>query len=263
MKVTVKPVPSEKWHGKEGKESFAQPLALEVLYDPQTGAYATGLTEEEALKYGKLLGADLSDTYSVEEPHPYWSSSAAKIKLPNHTLMYETDKPDHYVKVKNLKASSSVANSLKEWEEGLWPEATHYIYDESEEVQASATKIQKRNRCIERATKMTLDERLSVVQILSNKALRGRSSDFVDVEIDKIIEEDADGFLNLTKQSKEQVYARGVIMEAIYKHKLIKDGLKITYMGETVGHDIDQAVDYFLDPDNQAMKVAILEKILN
>lgn len=49
-----------------------------------------------------------------------------------------------FVKIKVLKASKFVANSLKDWENGLYPEATHVIYDESEEVGIKATKIQKK-----------------------------------------------------------------------------------------------------------------------
>lgn len=262
MKVTVKPVPRERWHGKEGKESFARPLSFEVLYDTSKGGYATGLTPEEAIEYGKRLGADLSDTFTPDTPHPYWSTSAAKLILLDHTFIFETDRPSDYVKVKNLKASSQVANSFDEWERGEWPEATHYIFDEAEEVEVKATKIARRNKCISIASKMTLDEKLSVVQILSNKSFRGQSNDFVDVEIDKIISEQTDEFIQLTKQTKEEVYARGVIMEALHKHKLVKDGIKITYMGETIGHDIDDAVQYFLHPDNQLMKTSLLEKLI-
>jgi hypothetical protein len=33
-----------------------------------------------------------------------------------------------------MKGSKLVANSMKELDEGKWPEATHVIFDESEEV---------------------------------------------------------------------------------------------------------------------------------
>lgn len=262
MKVTVKPVPTDKWHGKSGKDSFAQPIGVEVLYDSETGGYATGLTDEETEVYSKKLGVNLDNRFNLEEPHSFWGSNAAKIKLPNHTVIFETDKPIDFVKVKNMKASKQIANSFEEWEKGLWPDATHYIFDETEETKIEASRISKRNKAIQLSMKLTLDEKLSVVQILSNKSFRGRSTDFVDVEIDKIIEDDVDSFLNLTKMDKQHVYAKGVIMEAIFKHKLVKEGLAIKYMGETIGHDVDQAVEYFLNPDNQAMKVAIMEKLI-
>lgn len=132
--VTVQPIPEKRWHGKIGRESFAQPKTYEVLYDKNTGKYATGLTEEEAAKYSKLLGVDLSDKFDHENGHVYWSTKPAWIPLPNHPIVFNTAKPIEFVKVKNLKASDKVANSLKEYEEGKYPNATHYIVDEVEEV---------------------------------------------------------------------------------------------------------------------------------
>lgn len=262
MKVTVKPLPKETWHGKTGKESFTRPKKIEVLYDIDKGGYATGLTDEDVVKYSKILGVSLDNIFNPEEPHPYWGSKAGVITLPNHTVIFDTDKPAEYVKIKNMKASKDVANSLAEYEKGLWPEATHYIFDEEEEISVTASKINLRNKCISMAAGMSHDEKLHVIQILSNKSFRGRSQDFADVEINNIIENSPAEFHNLTTMTKEELVARGTILEALLKHKLVKEGAKIMYMGETIGHDIDQAVKYFLDPDNQAMKVAILEKLL-
>lgn len=261
MKVTVKPLPKKTWHGKDGKESFTRPKKLEVLYSIEHGGYNTGLTEEETEIYSKKLGVNLSTIFNPEEPHPYWGSSAGVITLPDHTIIFDTEKASDFVKIKNLKASKDVANSYQEWEDGLWPEATHYIFDEEEEISIVAGKIAKRNKCINMAAQMSLDEKLHAVQILSNKSFRGRSQDFVDVEIDTIIENTPEEFYNLQKMTKAELVARGTILEALYRHKLVKEGAKIMYMGETIGHDIDQAVEYFLDPNNQAMKVAILEKL--
>lgn len=262
MKVTVKPLPKETWHGKEGKESFTRPKKVEVLYSIEEGGYATGLTEDDEIKYGKILGVRLDNKFDLEEAHPYWGSKAGVITLPNHTVIFDTEKPSEYVKIKNMKASKDVANSLAEFEKGLWPEATHYIFDEEEEISVTASKIAKRNKCLTMAAGMSSDEKLHVIQILSNKSFRGRSTDFADVEIDNIIENSPEEFYNLTKMTKAELVARGTILEALLKHKLVKEGAKIMYMGEIIGHDIDQAVEYFLDPNNQAMKVAILEKLL-
>jgi len=128
MIVEVKPIDTDKWHGKKGKESFAQPMTIEVLYNKESGKYATGLTPEDAEKYGKELGLDLTDRFDAMKPHAYWSTQPARIKLPNHTVIFNTEKSLDYIKLCNLKASKFVANSIKELAEGLWPEATHVIF---------------------------------------------------------------------------------------------------------------------------------------
>ncbi len=261
MKIVVKPIPRKRWHGKEGKESFSRPLSLEVLLDTSTGAYATGLTPSEAEEYSKKLGVDLSSTYYPDKPHPFWGSNAGKIKLPNHTMIFDDTKPMDFVKIKNLKASKFVANSYKEWEDGLFPEAEFYIFDEEEEVEIKATKIQNRNRCIEVMNKMSLTEKTNMVRILSDKTVSGRSQNFIDVELANIIDNKTDEFIKYAKMDAAQVTARAQMIECLSLNILVKDGSAITYMGDRIGADFEQALEYFMSPENQMIKISILEKL--
>ena len=123
-----------------------------------------------------------------------------------------------YLKIKLAKASKFVANSIKELEEGLYPEATHVIYDEAEEINRKAGKIQLKNKAIKKSLSMSLDEKISIIQILRNKNLKGQSQDFVDVVIDEIIETEAENFLKYEKMDKAEVYIRAVILEAIFNN---------------------------------------------
>jgi len=261
MLVEVRPIPTKKWHEKEGAESFTQPFVSEVLYDPETGAYATGLTEVEQKKYEGLLGVDLSNTFNANQPHPYWSSAPARIKLPNQTTIFNDEKASDFVKIKNLKASKFCANSQKELDEGLWPEALFVIHDESEEIELKASKIQRKNKCVAIAAKMSLEEQSNVIQIMSDKSLHGRSANFLSVELDKQIEENPAEFIRLTKMDKAEVYVRATILEAIHRNILIKESAAIYYMGERLSNDYEECVAWFLDPQNAKMKVTIMEKL--
>lgn len=261
MQVIIKPAPSEKWHGKNGKESFSRPSSLEVLYDPETGRYATGLTEEERIEYEKKTGLDLSDNFNPMEAHPYWGSNAAKIRLPNHTMILDDTKPLDFIKIKNLKASKYLANSLKEYEEGFWPEATHIIYDEQEEVEMKATKLEKKTKARAATLNMSVEEKINIVRLVSKKTVDGRSPSFINVELDNIIEEEIDEFVKYYRMDKAEVTTRAKLMEALSKNILTKEGNAIYYMGDKLGFDFEQTVKYFTDPDNQQIKVAIMEKL--
>jgi len=261
MIVEVKPIDTDKWHGKKGKESFAQPMTIEVLYNKETGKYATGLSPEDVKKYGEELGLDLSDRFDAMKPHPYWSTQPARIKLPNHTVIFNTEKSLDYIKLCNLKASKFVANSIKELAEGLWPEATHVIFSEEEEVEVKATKVSKKMECMKLAMDMSKDEKVNIVQILSAKSVRGRSENFVNVEIDSIIEDRPEEFLRFAKMDKQLVYTRAAVQEALHRNILTKEGSAVYYMGDKLANDVEDAVKYFMDPSNQKLKVAILEKL--
>lgn len=261
MLVEVRPIDGKKWHGKTGKESFAQAKGYEVLLDSATGKYATGLTPEEAEKYGKKMGVDLTDDFVPDEPHPYWSTKKGEIKLGNQTTIFDTAKPSDFVKVKNMKASKFIANSMKEYNEGLWPDAEYVIYSEQEQVEIKASKIQKRNKCVKMLSSLTIDSQRDIAQILSKKSFKNLTQDFLDVEIDNLINEDPDEFMRIANMDKKEAYIRAAILEAEHRNVLQKEGMSYFYMGDKLSNDYEELVAYFLDPQNQKIKVAMLEKI--
>lgn len=264
MKVEIRPIEKEKWHGKKGIESFTQPKVIEALLNVSTGRLETGLTDEEAIDYGKRLNVNLSSAISMDgTPHPFYGSKQGWLVLPNSTIILDTDNPLDYIKIKLAKASKSVANSLRELEEGLYPHATHVIYDEVEEVQKKASKINVRNKAIQIAMKMTTEEKANVIQIINGKSAKTKSIDFIDVEISDIIENKPTEFLRIAEMGKEQVYNRAIILEGIQKNVLTKEGNSIYYMGDLLGYDYESVVEYFANPQNQKIKVAVLEKIQN
>jgi len=219
------------------------------------------MTPEIAEKLGKELGVDLSDTFNPLEPHPYWSSKPASIKLPIHTIYLDPNKPAELVKIYNLRASKFVANSQKESDEGKWPFATHVIFDENDEINLRASKVALKQECYAILTKMSDEDKANMVQILGDKSVRGRSTDFLNVEMDEIINSLPDKFIETAKMGRDEVYIRAAVLEAIHKNILTKEGSAIYYMGEALGFDNDAVYAWFRNPQNSRMKMAILDKL--
>lgn len=283
MKIQVKPIEVQKWHGKKGQESFARTKTIQALVDPYSYTYATGLdnnkksyedpensknklTEEEY--YAKLLKVDLSKQFDIEVPHPFWDSKMGEIKLENRTMFFNTDNPIDYVKVKVMKESKYVANSLADFENGLYPEATHVIFDESEEVQVKASLVEIRNKVIIDASKLSVGQKIDLVTVLSAgsdylraKSLRGKSDSFVSVELDKYIQKDPKEVLRVMNMSKEEIATKALVLEALQKHILVKDGLRIKYFEEVLGNDLNEVVDRLNMPDYNDIKVRIMQQI--
>ena len=262
MKVEIRPIQKEKWHGKKGTEDFTQTKVIEALVDVETHRLATGLTEEETIEYGKKLNVDLNPTIPVDgKPHPFYGKPIGWLKLENRTIIFETDNPLDFVKVKLAKESKFVANSMKDYLEGRYPFATHVIHDEEMETTIKASKIQKKNAAIKISLSLSLEEKASLVAILRNKIVNDRSQDFVDVIIDEIIETNPDEFIRFAKMDRDEVFTRAIVLEAIYKNILTKEGSSIYYMDSVLGTDYEAAVEYFMNPQNQKQKIAILEKV--
>lgn len=262
MLVEVRPLPLRKWHGKEGKEDFSQGIILDILVDPRTRKYATGLTEEDIeMLSKKLKNIDLSDTYIPGKPHSYWSSKAAKIKLPNKTIIIDTEDPMGYIKYKNLKASKFVANSYKEWEEGNFIHATHYIYSEQEELEKKATKVAKRKQCYKILSSLTKVQKANIIQILSNKTVKHMDEDNMDVYLDDLVNEKPDEFIEIAKDDKAYLNVKAMLYEGISKNIVRTKGFAFYYMGTKIGDDLDSSVKFLTSEDGEKLRGTILSKM--
>jgi hypothetical protein len=259
--VEVRVIEKESWHKKGGRESFKRPITIEALYSTRTKKYAVDLTEEELKTYGDRLGVNLSLDFNVNKPHEFYCSAQGKVKLENNTMIFNTDNPLEAIKVGIMKASPFVANSLKEYEEGMYPEATHYIFSEDEEMAVKAKKVEINNACIVAAAKMSTEEKINIAICLGDKPLKGRSQNFVDVAIDDIIKEKPVDFLTYAKKDKKENHIKATVLDAIRMNILTKEGPAICYMGDTIGYGIEEAVSWFKDPNNQILKTSILEKL--
>lgn len=283
MRIQVKPLEIDKWHGKKGQESFTRAKTIQALVDPYTYTYATGLNNEdrtfkdpdniknlitEEQLYSKLLKVDLSKQFDIDNPHPFWDSKMGEIKLENRTMFFNTDNPVDYIKVKVMKESKYIANSLQDYETGLFPEATHVIFDEAEEVQVKATTVETKNRVIIESSKLTLGQKIDLITILSagsdylrTKALRGKSDAFVSVELDKYIQKNPKEVLRVMSLSKEDLGTQALVLEALQRHVLVKEGLRIKYFEEHLGNDINEVVDRLNMPDYNDIKIRIMQQL--
>lgn len=264
MKVEIKPIDDKSgWLDMQKDQSFKRPVTIEALVDNEKGIYVTGLDETDQKKYSKMIGIDLSNKLQYENgniaEHAFYHSKIGRIKLENNTMIFNTENPIDYVKYALMKASPFVANSINEIDH--FPEATHYISSEEEEVELKANKLAIRNTCILEAAKLTPAEKASVVSILSTKTIKNRSDNFIDVEINNIIDEKPEEFLKTIKLDKQELSVRSNILDALRRNILTKEGLSICYMGEVIAEDYESAVKWFKDPQNQKIKVAILEKL--
>lgn len=263
MLVEVKPLPKTRWHGKKGKDSFTVPKVVEVLFDTATGRYATGMSETEEAEYSKRLSVNLTSIWNPAEPHPYYSTKQASIILPNYTLVLNTEKPYEYVKIRNIKASKLVANSMREWEEGKWPDATHVIFDEEGEVDVKAAKLAMEEECTVLASGLTDEDRINILTILDEKSYKGRSPNFLRVAISDVIKEKPDQFLKYARIGKEGTAKRAAVLQAIFAGILNQDAAGISYTGDFLGNNLEQAVEFLDNPKNQKYRVSILEKLQN
>ena len=269
MKVQIRPIPVKRWHGKTGNESFTRPKVIQALVDPDSMTYATGLTEEEEKTLGERLKVDLSKQFLIDKPHPFWDSKMGEVSLDNRTMIFDTDNPIELIRIKICKNSKFVANSMKEYEEGLFPEATHVIFDESEEIEEKASRIEIKKKAVMETAKLSKGKKVELIMVLSAdgsdylraKNLKGKSDNFIEVELDKIIENKSADVLRYLKMDKDELATNALILEALQKNVLEKVGHKIMYHESVLGQDIYDVIKYMNAPENQEFKLRILSQV--
>lgn len=273
-KIEVRPIERVRWHGKTGKESFKRPVTIMALVNSRTGKYDTGLNYDEPFKapdntenlteaqyYGKLIGQDLSNIYTPGKPHPFWDNPSSAIKLENSTMIFDTSNPLDYIRVKVMKASKYVANSMREYQEGKYPLATHVISDEAEEVEIKATKVEMKKKATIEASKLPKERKVQLIHIIAGKNLKGKSDDFIEVEMDNLVENFTKDLLFWMKADKKTVKVRDEVLEALKKNVLRRNAGKVRYREIELGFDVDEAVDFLSQDVNQELLIRIEQEI--
>lgn len=240
MIVEVKPIERVRWHGKTEKEAFARPITIEALISLSTGQFATGLSEEERIELEAKTGYNLSPDYTLGIPHPFWSSPTAQVKLEHKTNIFQTKKPLDQIKVSLLKASDLVANSQKEFEDGLFPNALFVIFNEQEEEELKASKAAIKRKVILESVKLTKAKKAEIIQILLGMSVKKQSENYVDLKFDEAIEQEgAERVLALIKKDKIRVGLHAFVLEALDKNVLRKEGSAVYYMDDQLGFDVE------------------------
>jgi len=263
MKIEVRPIERKRWHEKRGAENFARPKKIQALVDAEKNEYATGLSDEDIRYLSQKMGViyDLSPSFNQDKPHPFWDSSTAVIKLNNATMFFDTDNPLDFIRVKVMKASKYVANSQKEYDEGHFPDATHVIFDEVEEVDLKASKVAIKKRAIVECSKISIEKKVQIILVISGKDLKGRSDNFVEVELDKIIEKTPKEVLRLIEMNAEKLALHSLVLQALNKRIFKKQGHKILYQDSVLGQDVFDVIEYLQDVENQDLKLRVMSMV--
>lgn len=263
MKIEIRPIETKKWHGKEKEENFSNAKTLTALADAATMTYATGLTDEDRERLAKELpDQDLSENFNPEVPHPFWDSKLATLKLENSTMFLETDRTFDFLKWKIAKASRFIANSVRDFDQGLYPEATHVIFNEAEESDVKAKRIEIKNETIKLVDDLSTDRKVQILLILTGKNMRGQSNSFITVKMDELVTKNAKDVLRYIKlEDTSQIANHALVLEALQKSVLKKAGHKITYHESVLGTDELDVATYLGEDENQDLRIRLMKAI--
>lgn len=265
MLVEIRPLDKNKWHGLKGDKAFTRDITCEAFVSRHSGQYDVRFTSEEERQHlEKVLGVDLSLSHDPGRAHPTWSRKSFWATLPNNTKILNTEVPMQAVELAILKGAPLVANSMKEYNEGKWPDATHVIFSEEEEMEIKASKIETIKKAFQISLEMSREQKIQLITILSTDLpfnVREHKDSFIEVRIKDLIDENPREFVKWATMDKETLAVRSLVLEANHKGALMKQGPSYFYGGERIGIDIDDAVSFLKDPENREFRARLMEKI--
>lgn len=267
LKIEIRPIPNRKGirSFSENLEYFAKFHTISCLVDPVTRKYKTGLTDEDK-KYLEEKGCpyDINDLYIRGQAHPFWESLIAKVNLkPTPDFLYPGRDVLDFIKYKYLLQSKFVYSSEAEMLSGVKPEATHYIYNESEEIAIKATKIERQNFLIKKVSSLSLARKKELLLVILGENMENKNEEYVTVKFNEIIanKEQSSLLETLLEQSKESVTIAADVKKAISTNVLRKTKNGILFFETVLGYTEEDVVELLSKPDNNELYINIKSKI--
>jgi len=267
LKIEIRPIPNRNniKQFSENLEYFSQGNIISAFVNPVSLKYETGLSQEdkEYLKE-QQFPYDISDNWTRGIAHPFWESSMVKVELKNSPIFLSPGRSlIDFVKYKYLLVNSYIYKSEEEMNSGSKPEATHYIYDESEYTDLEAGKLEKRNALVKKVSELSLQRKRDIVLILLDEITDNIKQNYITVKFEKIMndKELAVALNELLDDSNESISLQAEIKSAIQKNVLRKTKQGIFFFENNLGFSEEDVKEFLIKPENQEILLNIKSKI--
>jgi len=256
-KVTLKPIKKHGWLPDDHDGSLRYSKCFErltVQATKGTGILNTGLTEADEKRLERKM--HMSPGTLSKYNRDYWTMF--KIDVPSEGISLDTNSPEDEVKYLVLKAHQRVANS--EMERFDTPFAEYVMTSVEQEAKMENKKSKLKRRAYKVFSNMSTTEMADVLKVMGKRAGDTASVDFIESQLDKIVTEDPQTFINTVEDPTFKM--RAFIDDCISSRVLVKNGTKYQLPGgDVVGYTLEQAIEYLQNPDNQEVYLDLKGKM--
>jgi hypothetical protein len=233
--------------------------------NPVSLKYETGLTKED-IEYLKQenFPYDISDNYTKGVAHPFWESSMVKVELKNSpSFLFPGKSLLDFIKYKYLLVNNYIYKSEEEMLSGTKPQATHYIYNESEATSLKANELEVKNKLIRKIGELSLKRKRDIVLIILNENTDNKTEDYLTVKFDNIVNDKnlSKELSKLLNEDIEKVSLTAEIKSALQKNILKRTKQGIFYFESNLGFSEEDVQEFLNKPENQEILLNIKSKI--
>lgn len=256
MLVEIRPIEldGKAWAPSQDK-SFKRPVVVQATI--KNGRYQVDISESRLKELEEKTGYNLSLIANQSVAHPFWDDTVARVKLENHTEIFDTADPLVEIKMGILRGHPVCANSLEEYAADKWPEAEFVIFDRQAEVEVKSQKASKVFEAGERVRNMTPDMKKSLILIITGEDVSEQTDNYLDGTLLGIIEQQLDTFLKFAEMEITELTDRAIIVKALDNDILIETDGRIYFQDVELGFGQNGALEFLRDKANYKLRDSI------
>lgn len=258
MEVIVRPLLVNMWAGVRNYKNCFNWIGP---YFTRSGNLYTGLTEEDnELKLTPGTTADRLEKALQREPKslaPYsefWKTYT--IRFDNKDLIINTSNPEDELKYIFLKHHKNVANG---YSDRTKPKADYILINKEQEASEANKSGQLRRKAMKEFDKLSLTDMRKLLRLYGHRS-DNLSSELIEAKLFEIVERDPQKFFDKWVDNKRRE-TEFLITDAIAKGIIKKNKSEYKYGVDTIGMNMDDAINYLEATEHRELKLTIINEI--
>lgn len=248
----IRPIIRNKFSGQSAYVKTLTVIAGAQL--SMNGLYKTGLSNEDEAHFEKEL--NLTKGTLSKRNADFWGDMEVRLRNDKLTIFNIVNAYDE-LKFRMLQQHDWIANT--EHDVVGNSTARFYIYDPEAASKIEDAKMEFEFAAMEAFHKTTVEERRGLLRVYGKTGVDNMSETMIKTELFKELKKDFKEFIRITLAKDTPIRA---LVKALTEKEIIKQKGTYFYNGEDLlGSSTDEVVSYLADLKNQAIKLALENKL--
>jgi len=263
MKFVIRPI-AEETEGKPWLPADATEMQRTRIEDPaiRGGKVIIDLTDDQLKWVAEQTGYNVTRECNDIRTHEFWGKKGLGVlTLEPFAKAMDDKNPLDLIQLGLARATDSVCNKSVESNIGMCPTATYELIADGEEIEEAAAQTAVRAKAYKAFLDMDNAQKVHLLAILSGDNASKQSQSYLDAKVEELIQKNPKEFLMHTDMDNKELRVRAVIELALMERVFVRQGTQVVYEDLVIGYDLEEAVKYLLDPQNQKFWLHIAKKV--
>lgn len=246
----------ERFHGLPVDNELQRPEIFQAY--PENGTYKLDFENNDQKEYLMQEFGIESLKFSAVKPNEFFTENPASwVKLDPIKTIFHTENAIDALRVAILKGRPEVGYSKDYIDKPVPANIKYLIHSEEAELEAKASKIETRENAMQKAFKMTAQDKLDMILIMRGEDLRKADANTVKVKLYDLVDTDPEGFIRYADLKKEERSMQALVKSLLQKDVLVQSTEGIKWGDTPLGYSVGEAANTLLKAEHQNMKLRL------